>query len=88
MTDLSEYYKINSNGSITTYVLDPRKNDVMTVGDLRKMLSGVPDNAEIIAGRGINDCDEYIQTVVVGKYLVGLFTELDKDIAGDEEDDA
>ena len=49
-------------------------SDVITVGELKRILENAPDDACVIIGEDVDNCDDYISQVHVSENAVGLFT--------------
>lgn len=57
------------------HTIRPDENSVFTVRDLMEILSRCPPNAEILVGTGLNNCEEYVERVIVSVSNVLLATE-------------
>lgn len=53
----------------------PDGNSVFTVRDLIKILSHCPPNAEILVGTGLDNCEEYVERVIVSASNILFATE-------------
>lgn len=53
----------------------PDENSVLTVRELMEILSHCPPNAEILVGTGLDNCEEYVERIVVSASNVLFATE-------------
>ena len=66
-----------------TKVYRPDPDSVYTVRELMEILSHADPDALIIVGRHVNDCEDNINEIRIGRTVVGLFTDPD-DISDDQ----
>lgn len=57
----------------------PDENGVFTVRDLIEILQKCPPNAEILVGTGLDNCEEYIERVIVSGSNILFATESSDD---------
>lgn len=48
-----------------------RIEDNLTVGDLKQILSELPDDMDIIVGHDLNNCFD-ISSIVIGQHVIGF----------------
>lgn len=63
----------------------PEPDSVFTVRELIDILKKADPDALIVTGTGLNDCENYIERVVINKAIVGFFTEAEEEDEDDEE---